>query len=252
MEDWRTLEAWHTLFDVLCVQRGWYDNTYLASELCAFAGKGTQQDFEAAKKKLRSWRSGRRLPLRRNLALIGELLGIAGDADLEQRWYLLYRRAQALQKATSNPVGTNVGADTPALPSREASVARGAASSLAVVLLCLAVAAGAWSTGRQTIGSGLPAVDFVGHVRLPLDSSRIIHGSSGGCEGPLPTWQEINDTLPKTSLGTFTDGGLARKVVRRCGRELPVRAVLFTGLRTGIEEVVVLEDFIKIEVVETH
>src|SRR5690606_10196933 len=69
-----------------------------------------------------------------------------------------------------------------------------------------------------------PAISFEGQVNVPLGASILIHGALAGCEEPPPDWHDVAVRLPAPLLGRLEDGGLARKVVRRCGRERIVRA----------------------------
>jgi hypothetical protein len=54
--------------------------------------------------------------------------------------------------------------------------------------------------------------------------------------------------VPESRLGSFSDGGLARKMSNFCNAVVPVRAVKFTAREPGAEEVMLLEDFMKIVV----
>ena len=96
----------------------------------------------------------------------------------------------------------------------------------------------------------LPSVGYDAYVRVPVGTSRLIHGEFADCDGPPPDWETVAAKVPSTVLGTFADGGLARKMVNDCGKEMIVRAVMFTGLAAGTEEVRLLDDYMKIEVVD--
>lgn len=241
-QGWRDFEAWHHLLDALCERKGWHDNNDAAVELCMRLGKNRRNDFEAAKKKLRTWRSGRRLPLRRNFAALGDLLEVERDPDLERRWTTLYREAQS----SANPaIPAFDSAPVHDLGKRRPRLGWGLAA-LSIPLLPLGLYAGFFGNGMPP---DLPTVNFEGYVRLPLGSDVLIHGAHADCKARPPDWAAIVDDLPVSTLGTFSDGGLARKVVRRCGAERTVRAVRFTGLREGVEDLRILGDFQKIEVV---
>jgi hypothetical protein len=56
--------------------------------------------------------------------------------------------------------------------------------------------------------------------------------------------------VPFSTLGTFSDGGLARKMSNFCNAVVPVRAVRFTARKAGVEEVRLLDDFVKIFVTD--
>ncbi|MEO3997668.1 hypothetical protein [Mesorhizobium sp. CAU 1732] len=237
------VKAWHELFDALCNQRGWYDDKHLASALCTRFGKTKRQDFEAAKKKVRGWRAGRRLPLRRNLAALAQLLEVARDPGLERQWLELYRRAAAPNAAGVAPV-VSQGADRSGL-----RIGGGWALAGMALLLGTGVVYAAVANSRQAALAALPQVNFEGYVRIPVGASHLIHGALESCESDAPGWEEVVATLPQTPYGAFSDGGIARKVVRRCGAEKLVRGVRFTGVAPGTAELRLFGDYIKVDVV---
>ncbi len=245
-QGWRDFEVWHHLLDALCERRGWHDNNDAAVELCLRLGKNRRNDFEAAKKKLRTWRSGQRLPLRRNFAALGHLLEVESDPELERRWTTLYRAAQA----AANPRAALPGFDhAPAGDPENRRRRHGwAMAALSIPLLPLWIYTGTIGIGNK-MPPDLPRVNFEGYVRLPVGSESLIRGVHGSCKGPPPDWADIADDMPVSQLGEYSDGGLAREVVRSCGRERIVRAVRFVGLRPGVEELRLFGDYQKIEVV---
>lgn len=247
-EGWSDFDTWHKLFDALCNRRGWYGNKHPASDLCALDGKTTRQDFEAAKKKLRVWRTGQRLPRRRNLAALAQLLDVAGDPDLERRWLALYR--DALHPDHSGGSAGESGSAFGSARPREARPVRNWMLAGLALLLGSGVVYAAIASGRQAAFLGLPQVSFEGHVRVPLGASHLIHGAIDACGAAPPDWEDFVADLPATSLGELSDGGLARKVARRCRDEVVVRGVRFTGLEPGTAELTLFGDYIRIDVLD--
>ena len=104
----------------------------------------------------------------------------------------------------------------------------------------------------RSVPSELPVVNFEGSVRVPLGASVLVHGHAGKCDGRPPEWDEFAGDIPTTALGDFSDGGLARKVVRRCTSERVVRGVRFTGTNVGTDGIRLFGDYIRIDVVSTQ
>jgi len=233
---------WHRLLDAACDRGGFFDDSELASLFCARAGKTRREDFEAAKTKLRGWRAGRRLPRRANLAILSELLDVDRDPGLRRRWSELYAAAAGEGRA---PAGGP--APRPRARSRRAGrwLLAGTATLAGIGLAVAAVKA-----GRKTAFIELPQVGYDAYIRVPVGTSRLIHGEFADCDGPPPDWETVAAKVPSTPLGAFADGGLARKMVNDCGKEIVVRAVMFTGLVSGIGEVRLLDDYMRIEVVD--
>ncbi|TKT75009.1 hypothetical protein [Aquamicrobium sp. LC103] len=240
---WGDFDTWHELFDALCNRRGWYDNNDPASELCARLGKNSRQDFEAAKKKLRAWRAGRRLPLRRNLATLAQLLEVDGDPELERRWLTLYRHATMADDTSDAHVAPQ------AMGHAGRRVPTGWALAGMALLLGSGAVYAAMASSRHAALAALPQVSFEGYVRIPVGTSHLIHGALESCESEAPEWDEIAATLPQTPYGALTDGGLVRKVVRRCTAEKLVRGVRFTGIAPGTAELRLFGDYVKVDVV---
>ncbi len=246
--NWGQHTKWHDLFDRLCNRRGFYDNTGLASAFCLHTGRKRQEDFEAAKKKLRTWRSGERLPRRGNFLAVSALLGVADEPELERRWVSLYETAAGSQRR-GEAIGTDATNLSPS-HSRGWIAIGGAIAGAIFAAACLAAFPLAGWSGHERSGSGeLPTVNYEGHVIVPLGTSRLVNGGYVSCDGsPPPAWETLSAKIPSTPLGTFEDGGIAKQVVRRCGKAVPVRAVLFTAREPGTEELNVLGAYIKLEV----
>lgn len=233
-------ENWRELFDALCNDRGWYDNSDLASRYCHVTGKKTQLDFENTCRTLQNWRAGTRTPLRRNFVALGNVLEVSRDPAIERRWTELYRAAwMAASSSAHAPVEQRKTAGWMRLRAVFAS---------AVFLLGLVLIATLALQPKKL--SGLPSVGYDAHVRLEVGSSRLVHGEVASCtRGGMADWLAIEPMVPTTRLGFFSDGGPARKMMNECGKDMLVRAVRFTAVAPGTEEVSLLGDYMKIEVV---
>lgn len=250
MDDLAGFDRWHLLFDELCNRRGYVDNAMLAGELCSRAGKSGREDFHSAEKKLRNWRHGRHVPLRRNFVLLTEILRVEEDAALLKRWNLLYKRARRSEAATGD--GSSDPAELPEAPAtpiwkRPRSLAWTGAG--AISLTAALFGASGFVGGAE---NALPLVYYHAHVRMVVGESRLIHGDRGDCNGPAPGWEITTPRVPDTPLGTFSDGGLALRPSAYCDRAVPVRAVRFTASRAGSQEIRLLDDFMKITVVDVE
>lgn len=243
--NWRECGEWHELLDAVCNGGGYHDNAELAAAFCARTGKNSQADFEAAKKKLRNWRNGKRIPRRGSMAVLAETLGIGHDPALEKRWHALYRAASGRGADTAHAASA-----AEAAGERSSRMRLWSGLGVVPVVLGAGIAAVVVADGRQSPSVELPAVNYKAYVRLSLGTSRLIHGEYGDCDGPPPDWAQVVQRVPQTTLGTFADGGLARKMVNDCGREIVVRAVMFTGMSVGTEELQLLGDYMKIDVVD--
>lgn len=242
-QDWSRFGQWHLLLDSLCGMRGHADNAGLASQLCRRLGKTAQEDFDTAEKNLRNWRLGRHAPLRRNFMVLSELLGVEEDPALVRHWNALYAAARGHR--LHQPV------ETPAEPSAAMPGGRHrlawAAGAAALVLL----AAGGFRWLLAEPYGHLPLIGYNSRIVMALGESRLVHGDRGNCDGGmLPDWYYTSQRVPVSDLGTFSDGGLARKMSNFCNAVVPVRAVRFTARKAGEDEVRLLDDYVRIVVVD--
>ena len=240
IDDLSRYESWSELFDALCNDRGWYDNSDLASRYCHVTGKKTQLDFENICRTLQTWRAGTRTPLRRNFVALGNVLEVSRNPAIERRWTELYRTAW-MAASSSAPVP---------LEQRKTAGAAQLRSAFASAVVLWGVVLIATIALQPEKLSGLPAVGYDALVRLEVGTSRLVHGEVASCtRGGMADWQAIEPMVPTTSLGFFSDGGPARKMMNECGKDMLVRAVRFTAVAPGVEEVSLLGDYMKIEVV---
>lgn len=258
-ESWQRFRAWHQLFDTLCERAGHHDNAALASAYCALVGRSASGDFEVAQKNLRSWRRGRHLPLRRNAVVLARLLGVEEDAELRRHWNALYvaARREALAETEDPPQGAvadeTVGAE-PAMradgsssPLRRRALRRGALAAAVV----LAVGGGLHGLVRDRADDDLPVVNYEARVRMVVGESRLINANRGDCKRQqAPDWNRTVPRVPMSSLGTFSDGGVAWTPSVFCNDIVLARAVRFTATHAGEEEVELLGSYIKIVVTE--
>jgi hypothetical protein len=237
---------WYSLFDDLCNSHGFQNNADLASQFCACDGRSSQADFEAARKKLKSWRAGQRLPRHGNFITLAEILDLEQHPDLRERWDSLYRMASARGVGTTRD-GIVQQFFSPAFSKSQRLALRRWTAVGAVPLLGVSLLAAVIDHDRAVSGD-LPEVGYNAFVSVPVGTSQLIHGEYDDCDGPPPDWRQVEAKVPVTRLGVFADGGLARKMVNDCGKEMVVRAVMFTGIETGVEELRLLDDYMRIEV----
>lgn len=244
--EWNRFSQWHILLDELCESRGYIDNAKLASQLCRRAGKSAQEDFNAAEKNLRNWRLGRHLPLRRNFMILAELLHVSDDPELLRQWTLLYAAARGRDTPErQHSAGETGDVSTEVRRPTRRLLWAGAITMTAV----LAVTGFRWMASDPY--RDLPVIGYDARVRMLVGESRLIHGDRGDCDGGnVPSWTYTMPRVPFSSLGTFTDGGLARKMSNFCNAVVPVRAVRFTARKAGVEEIRLLDDFVKIFVTD--
>lgn len=247
-QDWEKFGQWHALLDALCDSNGHIDNSALASQLCHRSGKAAREDFNVAEKNLRNWRAGRHLPLRRNFVILAELLGVSGDPVLLRQWNLLYAAARGRDLPDSGKI-------TPVIPrpsdadKRHAGRKRSALLGAALVTVIISVIAMRWMLTDPH--RDLPVIGYDARVVMVVGESRVIHGDRGDCDGSnVPEWNYTMPRVPHSTLGIFTDGGLARKMSNYCNKVVPVRAVRFTAQSAGVEEIRLLDDFVKIFVTD--
>ncbi|WP_411036051.1 hypothetical protein [Shinella sp. BYT-45] len=253
-EEWGGSSSWNVLFDRLCHQRGYPENAELASELCRQMGRSGERDFQAAEKNLRDWRLGKRIPLRRNAAVLSRLLDVDSDPFLRRKWDETYHavhggeergRAVDLQEAVlggdgGRPAGG--GALTPR------TVLFWSAALPAGILVATGMNGLAVTGNMPADRAGLPTVAYNARAFLSVGTEKLIHGAVEGCGGAPSSWADIVPGLPASKTGIFVDGGLATKMMNGCGEEMVVRAIKFIAIRPGVEELKVLDDYFKIEV----
>ena len=247
---------WHQLFDELCDRAGIYDAASLVAGYCALSDGGDQKQYEAALRNLQNWRSGRHVPRIRSLRILEKLLHIDQDPAIRARWNELYAQASVRSAEASAPRPAADGPPEPERPpSRWAALLPGRNAALAGVLLFVlgAVSGNLWGSGWRPWGSpadNAPIVVYNPDVTFTRGETKVIHAERGDC-GKLPRdWIDVEASLPSTSLGTFSDGGLARRNSKFCKGYTPARAILFTAHRAGVEQLKVEGEFIKVTVVE--
>lgn len=246
-------DQWHGLFDALCNESGFLDNGTLASEYCAIAGGNGQADYETAVRNLANWRTGRHIPRRRNFTILGQILNVARQSELEERWTELYASAREQNAYLARAAGTEVedlspdfGTFPPADPyprvwtSRQMTVA--SVGALIVGAVVGATSQPLWQRAALPDLNDLPLVTVQPFVKVYVGESRIIHAQRGDCGQLPPEWEYVQTRLPKSSIGTFSDGGLVRRSSDFCKGETPGRAVIFKGEKTGREDGLVLGD----------
>lgn len=105
--------------------------------------------------------------------------------------------------------------------------------------------------GLMTGGGALAAGKIIVTplVELSVGKSVIIHGArSNTCGSPPPAWTDLEASLPSSSLGAFSDGGVGTRLSARCNGPTPARAIKFTAKTKGSEKVYLEGDRITITV----
>jgi hypothetical protein len=96
----------------------------------------------------------------------------------------------------------------------------------------------------------MPMIGYDARVKMVVGETRLIHGDRGDCGGEPPDWYYILPRVPPSTLGVFSDGGIARKMDNGCNAMVRARAVRFTATMVGSEEITLLGDFMKIVVTD--
>lgn len=252
LEKPEVFQTWHEMFDVLCRRAGYSDNAELASRYCSRIGKTGRDDFEAVQKNLRNWRVGRHLPLRRNLVLLADLLRVEEDRALLRRWNALYTAARG--EVTQADIEASAGGEASApagSPAASPSFPKRVAPWVALALGVTVGGGFGWNAlveHRQF--KRLPMIGYDARVKMVVGETRLIHGDRGDCGGEPPDWYYILPRVPPSTLGIFSDGGVARKMDNGCNAVVRARAVRFTAKAAGSEELELLGDYMKIVVTD--
>ena len=246
-ENGENFRTWHEMFDQLCRQAGYCDNAELASRYCSRIGKTGRDDFEAVQKNLRNWRLGRHLPLRRNLALLAQLLHVHELPDLQRQWNALYAAARGEGSEEGDADSVNATVPLPSSPPARVRILPWAGLACAL-MLGGGFAWHALNEHREFLA--LPMIGYDARVKMVVGETRLIHGDRGDCGGEPPDWYYILPRVPPSTLGLFSDGGVARKMDNGCDAVVRARAVRFTALTAGSEEIELLGDYMKIVVAD--
>ena len=86
-------------------------------------------------------------------------------------------------------------------------------------------------------------------VTLSVGKSAVLKGvRSGDCSDKAPSWSSIAKKLPKSKLGSFSDGGAGTVNSNSCGKRVGARGVKYTAKTKGSEQFVVYDDQISVTV----
>ena len=55
------------------------------------------------------------------------------------------------------------------------------------------------------------------------------------CDAGAPSWAYVARRIPKSSLVTYSDGGISSRVSNQCKKRVPTRAVNATAVKPGKE-----------------
>lgn len=252
--DWTRHQHWHLLFNDLCNRAGHYDDASLASAYCALTGTTGQRQFDATVRSLNNWRSGRHVPQPRHAEALVRLLDIDGDPELHARWTILYRQAKAVdtaapprrQEQALPPTPPMAAARRLAWPARH-QILGGIALFLAGVLAGMAFTTPGWRPWGG-MADHTPIIRFEPLVTMKVGESRPIYAYRGDCGRLPPAWEHIEAELPSPSLGSLSDGGLARRNSKFCQGLTPAQAIVFSASTAGVEEFKIQGDFFKMTV----
>lgn len=246
-------DRWHSLFDRLCDNAGFGDAASLATRYCEVAGGEGKREHDAALRNLNNWRSGRHIPRLRSLRILEKMLRLDDDPALLRQWRMLYQQANEDSDGPPAP-----SANGPAGPSGKITL-RWSATPLwtiagGILIFALGMAAGNLaSSGWRLLGGpadSAPLVFYKPEVWMSVGESKVIHAERGLC-GELPRdWPDVAADLPPVRLGSFSDGGLARRNSKYCKGLTPARAIVFTARRAGVEEFNIQGDFLKVTIAE--
>lgn len=250
------IDRWHELFDELCTRAGYSETASLAGKYCAMTNGGGQHQYETALRNLNNWRSGRHIPRQRSMRILCELLRVPEDPALLARWNTLYQRARQVEEEATedNPPPVNAAADTRRRSSHPGNLWTLQAMFAGAFLFLVGMGAGVLVASDWRPWGGpadaAPMIRYDPELRMTVGESRVIHGERGDC-GKLPReWDDLQNSLPASALGTFSDGGLVRRNSKYCKGVTPARGIRFTATKPGTELMHITGDLIKMTVVE--
>lgn len=91
-------------------------------------------------------------------------------------------------------------------------------------------------------GAYAAEIPYKPHVSLTVGKTAVLKGVRGQCGKAPPSWAQIKGSLPATTLGTFSDGGVGTVRSSRCGGITPARAVRFTATKAGRQNFTIFDD----------
>lgn len=254
--------SWHSLFDALCNEKGFFENGELAAALCERRKNGAPGAYESALKSVSNWREGRHTPNRRNFRLLTLILELDEHPTRADEWRALYELALRKKAADIEEVSeTSSLAESKAVfsyqPVKTIKRYAGLAAGIAVIALAVLVLNDppAMSSGGSGGATVLPLdmtdqqIYYRQQVKLKVGESIVVHGKRGeSCGKAPPEWPNVLKFLPEVSTGVWTDGGVGFRVSRACGGPTPARAVVFTATRPGMDKFMLYDDPITITV----
>lgn len=228
--------TWHELLERIISEQG--GQAAVASRLCEASGRGSERDFETARRNLANWSSGKAVPQHRNFTLLSNVLKVNDSPERALRWNELYRDARG------DP------ADNAA---RQGLVSSGRAMSLryparfaALLVAALAFASGYWL--MQSRADDSRTIGYLPYAELKVGESVIVHAKRGECGKPPPEWYEFAHEVPALQTGRLVDEGLGTSRSNTCGGTTPGRLVRFVAETPGEEEFDLFQRTIKVVV----
>lgn len=108
--------------------------------------------------------------------------------------------------------------------------------SIIVVLACASVAQAA-------------DIKYKRAIKIKVGESVVLKGARNeDCGDTAPDWKRVTQELPKTDLGTFSDGGVGTIKSNRCGGRVGARAIIFTATKAGRANLNVAGDPVKVTI----
>lgn len=96
--------------------------------------------------------------------------------------------------------------------------------------LAMLAIGGAFLAGCTTAGSVDKTVTMnvgqTGHLTAYRNDS---------CGASAPSWESVERKLPRSSIVSYSDGGLRSRNSKQCGKQVPTRAVNVMGIKPGSE-----------------
>ena len=100
-----------------------------------------------------------------------------------------------------------------------------------------------------TIEAHADNIPYKRSVKLEVGQSVVLKGVRSRDCGKIPEpWVPIRDLLPKSKLGSFSDGGVGTVKSRHCGKIVAARGIKFTAKTPGKERLIIFKDSVRITV----
>jgi hypothetical protein len=242
---WDSFEQWHDLFDALCIERGYLDNSELATVLCGVANKNEQLNYHATMKNLGNWRRGLHIPSRKNFLALTKVLAVKSAEEAEAAWFRLYAEARKPVKVADVGLVAPVALGPMSAHWTQLLGVRAIASAIFCVACMLAVPFYLLGAASGNLSAD---VEYRRAISLRLGETSVVHGARSACGDAAPSWDHVRSKLPDIEIGIWSDGGEGKRYSRACGGPTPARGVRFTATASGLKEIKLYGDPVSIHV----